>query len=56
MDDFREVADLVTKYVVDNDSFDKGFHPVIHASYRFSHLANMTQPLTPEDYIRRCEL
>lgn len=34
----------------------KLFYPVIHASYKFSHLAIMTPALTPEDYTRRCNV
>lgn len=51
---FSEVADRVTKTVTDMSNSGKLFYPVIHASYKFSHLASMTPALTPEDYTRRC--
>ncbi|OXU29059.1 hypothetical protein TSAR_015174 [Trichomalopsis sarcophagae] len=49
-----DAADRVTKTVTDMGNSGKLFYPVIHASYKFSHLANMTPALTPEDYTRRC--
>ncbi|CAB0030101.1 unnamed protein product [Trichogramma brassicae] len=46
-----DVADLVSKKVSDVQELGKDFYPVIHATYKFSHLAETTPPLSPEDYM-----
>ncbi|KAJ8684290.1 hypothetical protein QAD02_020082 [Eretmocerus hayati] len=48
-----DVADHVVKLVSEDGASGKLFYPMIHASYRFSHLANLTTPLTPDEYMRR---
>lgn len=51
-----DIADHVSRKITEMGSFGKILYPAIHASYKFSHLVNVTPALLPEDYMGRCKL
>ncbi|XP_014208083.1 transferrin-like [Copidosoma floridanum] len=48
-----DAVERVINKIADMNDAGKKFYPVIHASYKFSHLVNLTTPVDAEGYMKR---